>query len=367
MTPCTRPLEDLRRGDEPAFGGKSAALGELLAAGIPVPAGFGISAAAFSAFMADSELSGFAQQALGRADVADVDSVGEASRSIVEAIRSAELPAAVRSEVQERYRALGGPGAAVPGTTAPVAVRSSAVGEDSGQATFAGQQDTYLWVRDVEAVCEAVRDCWASLYSVPAISYRARLGEAGPPAMGVTVQAMVDAEVSGVMFTCNPVSGDPSMVAINASWGLGLAVVGGEVTPDDFLVSKVTGEVVREHVHDKTIQYVPRPDGRGAHAVAVEPARREARCLDREALETLVSIARRVERHFGSHQDIEWAIARGMQPPENLFVLQSRPVTATGKTASKPKDPPASALSLVMKQFGVGTATGSGARTQGHG
>jgi pyruvate, water dikinase len=358
MTVCTRPLEDLRRGDEPAFGGKSSALGELLAAGIPVPAGFGISAAAFSAFMADSELAGFARRALGRADLADVDSVGEASRSIVEAVRSADLPAAVRSEVQDRYGALG-----AADTTAPVAVRSSAVGEDSGQATFAGQQDTYLWVRDAEAVCEAVRDCWASLYSVPAISYRARLADGGAPAMGVTVQAMVDAEVSGVMFTCNPVSGDPSMVAINASWGLGLAVVGGEVTPDDFLVSKVTGEVVREHVHDKAIQYVPRPDGRGAHAVDVEPERREARCLDPATVAALIAIARRVERHFGSHQDIEWAIARGAEPPEGVFIVQSRPVTAVGRKAPKADGPPPSALSLVMSQFG---ATGSGVKTQGH-
>jgi pyruvate,water dikinase len=126
----------------------------------------------------------------------------------------------------------------------------------------------------------------------------------------------------------------------------------------------VTGEVVREHVHDKAIQYVPRPDGRGAHAVEVEPERREVRCLDAPALAALVAIGRRVERHFGSHQDIEWAIARGAQPPENVFIVQSRPVTATGKTAPKPKGPPPSALSLVMSQFG---ATGSGAKTQGDG
>jgi pyruvate,water dikinase len=358
MTACTRPLRDLRRPDEPAFGGKSSALGELLAAGIPVPPGFGISAAAFSLFMVESGLSAFAQRALERADLAHVESVGEASRSIVEAVRSAALPDAVRSEVEERYGALAasaGDANAPPAgdANAPVAVRSSAVGEDGREATFAGQQDTYLWVSGTDYVCEAVRDCWASLYSVPAISYRARLGDGAEPAMGVTVQTMVDAEVSGVMFTCNPVSGDPSMVAVNASWGLGLAVVGGEVTPDDYLVSKVTGEVVREHVHDKAMQYVPRPDGRGAHAVEVEPERREARCLDAAALSALVAIGRRVERHFGSHQDVEWAIARGAQPPDGVFIVQSRPVTATGKRSQKPTGPPPSALSLVMTQFGA--------------
>src|ERR1700759_2147359 len=123
-----------------------------------------------------------------------------------------------------------------------------------------------------------------------------RGGQSAPdPAMGVTVQLMVDAEVSGVMFTCNPLSGDPSMVAVNASWGLGLAVVGGEVTPDDFLVSKVTGEIVRERVHPKEVQYVPDAGGSGAVRVAVPEDRRDARCLDQRALERLVDVARRVE------------------------------------------------------------------------
>ena len=129
-------------------------------------------------------------------------------------------------------------------------------------------------MRGADHVCDAVRDCWVSLYSPPAIAYRARLSDGEEPAMGVAVQQMVDAEVSGVLFTCNPVSGDPSMVAVNASWGLGLAVVGGEVTPDDFLVSKVTREVVREHIHSKDVQYVPDAGGRGAVRVDVPEARR---------------------------------------------------------------------------------------------
>jgi pyruvate,water dikinase len=249
----------------------------------------------------------------------------------------------VRDEIAEHYAQLGQ-------GEPPVAVRSSAVGEDSQDATFAGQQETYLWVRGAEPVCDAVRDCWVSLFSPPAISYRLRLGDrAQTPAMGVTVQSMVDAEVSGVMFTCNPVSGDPSMVAVNASWGLGLAVVGGEVTPDDFLVSKVTREVVREHVHAKDVQYVPDPDGNGAVRVAVPEEKRERRCLDQSALERLVEVARNVERHFGSHQDIEWALARDAD--HGLFVVQTRPVTAVAKKAEKPKAE--SALSLIMSTFGA--------------
>jgi pyruvate,water dikinase len=338
-----RPLDQLRRTDEPNFGGKSSNLGELLAAEIPVPPGFALSTAAFQAFVHDAGLQERITGALAGVSAGDVDAIGHASHVISEVMRFAPVPTAVRDEIAEHYAQLGQ-------GEPPVAVRSSAVGEDSQDATFAGQQETYLWVRGAEPVCDAVRDCWVSLFSPPAISYRLRLGDrAQTPAMGVTVQSMVDAEVSGVMFTCNPVSGDPSMVAINASWGLGLAVVGGEVTPDDFLVSKVTREVVREHVHAKDVQYVPDPDGNGAVRVAVPEEKRERRCLDQSALERLVEVARNVERHFGSHQDIEWALARDAD--HGLFVVQTRPVTAVAKKAEKPKAE--SALSLIMSTFGA--------------
>ena len=170
--------------------------------------------------------------------------------------------------------------------------------------------------------------------------------------MGVAVQLMVDAAVSGVMFTCNPVSGDPSMVAINASWGLGSAVVEGEVTPDDYLLSKVTGEIVRERISAKRVQCVPRDDGHGTELVNVPPKRRELPCLDRPALAELAALAGRVQRHFGSHQDIEWAIARSGELPASLAVVQSRPVTGV---AAPQRSPVAqqSALSMVMNTFGV--------------
>jgi pyruvate, water dikinase len=353
-----RPLQRLSRADEPHFGGKSANLGELLAAEIPVPPGFAIATAAYEAFVHDAGLHDRIESALSGVTPGDVDAIGRASHSISEAMRFAPVPEAVRVEIEQHYAQIG---QAAGEDSPPVAVRSSAVGEDSQDATFAGQQETYLWVRGAEHVCDAVRDCWVSLYSPPAISYRLRLAERDltdappppgpPPAMGVAVQLMVDAEVSGVMFTCNPVSGDPSMVAINASWGLGLAVVGGEVTPDDFLVSKVTREVVREHVHAKQVQYVPDAGGSGAVRVNVPDERRDARCLDQPALERLVEVARRVERYFGSHQDIEWAIAR--EDPEALFVVQARPVTAIPKKREQVKAE--SALSLIMSTFGART------------
>jgi pyruvate,water dikinase len=183
------------------------------------------------------------------------------------------------------------------------------------------------------------------------MTYRARFGGGNDePAMGVAVQLMVDAEISGVMFTCNPVTGDRSMVAINASWGLGLAVVGGEVTPDDYLVSKVTREVVRTHVHTKDVEYVPDAGGRGAVRVPVPDERQSVACLEPPALVALVDVARRVEDYFGSQQDIEWAIARGGELPASLYVLQSRPVTAVPRREAMR----GSAISLVMGAFGAG-------------
>jgi pyruvate,water dikinase len=335
----TRPLAELRQADAAEFGGKSSSLGELIAGEIPVPPGFALSTSAFALFVADAGLGSRIESALASLDPGDVSRVAALSRALGEEMRSAAVPEAVRSEIAARYGELG--------ADAAVAVRSSALGEDSAEATFAGQQETYLWVRGAEGICDAVRDCWISLFSPEALTYRARLGDGEPPAMGVTVQLMVDAAVSGVMFTCNPVSGDPSMVAINASWGLGLAVVGGEVTPDDYLVSKVTREVVKRTVSPKEVEYVPGPDGRGAVRREIADERRDAPCLDESQLATLVDVGRRVEKHFGSRQDIEWALDHGGE----LFVVQSRPVTATAKRAEPVK--PASAIDMVMSKFGA--------------
>jgi pyruvate,water dikinase len=340
----TRPLAELRGADTPRFGGKSASLGELLAAEIPVPPGFALGTSAFAAFLREGGLEARIAEAIEGITAGDVGSVRAAADTIRAAVCATSVPDDVRTEVAAGYAALGEP---------PVAVRSSAVGEDSSDATFAGQQETSLWIRGADAVCDAVRGCWASAYGAPALTYRARMAGAATPEIGVTVQRMVDAVVSGVMFTRNPVSGDPSVIAVDASWGLGLAVVGGEVTPDEFLVSRVTREVVRQTIGDKRVEYRPTADGRGTESVAVAEDRRGAPCLDAEQLGALVDVARLVQRHFGGHQDVEWAVA----PDGTLFVLQSRPVTATGARKARTAEP-ASALSMVMNRFG---AKGAGA------
>ena len=206
----------------------------------------------------DAGLGGLIAASEARAAGGDVEAVAAASKAIDEAMRFAPLPDEVRAEIVAGYAELGA-------DEPPVAVRSSAIGEDSAEATFAGQQESFLWVRASSAGLRRS----ARLLGQPVHAAGDELpGDAprrgrGEPAMGVTVQLMVDAEVSGVLFTCNPVSGDPSMVAVNASWGLGLAVVGGEVTPDDYLVSKVTGEVVRREIGSKHVEYVPDAEGQG--------------------------------------------------------------------------------------------------------
>jgi pyruvate,water dikinase len=343
---ATAPLAELRSGDEPHYGGKSAALGELLAAGIAVPPGFAVSTDAFRAFIEGAGIGAWIATTLAELDASDVEAVRIAATAIGDELRATEVPEALAAEIEQRYGDLA---MAVGDLEPAVAVRSSACGEDSAEATFAGQQETLLWVRRPDGVCDAMRRCWASLYSAEAISYRARLGDAGiEPAMGVAVQLMVDAAVAGVLFTCNPVSGDPSVVAVDASWGLGLGVVGGEVTPDQFLVSKITREVVRRTLGDKQTEYLPDPAGSGTVVVAVEPERAQAACLDDEALGAMVDVGRAVERHFGGRQDVEWAIDRHGR----FYVLQARPVTASAATES-PKG--ASAMSLIMNTFGVST------------
>ncbi len=344
----TRALAALRAADEERFGGKSTSLGELMAAEIPVPPGFAIATSAFHAFLEAGGLEARIAEAMAAVKPDDVTTVQAAADAIRAAVCATEVPADVRAQIAAAYADLGEPA---------VAVRSSAVGEDSGEATFAGQQETYLWVRGADGVCDAVRDCWASTFSAPAMSYRAKMAADRRPEMGVTVQLMVDAAVSGVMFTCNPVSGDPSVVAIDASWGLGLGVVGGEVTPDQYLVSKVTGEVVRRSVSAKHVEYRADPSGHGTVCVPVDEARQSEACLDDAQLAALVDVARRVQKYFGAHQDVEWALA---SDDAALFVVQSRPVTATGaKKDDAAAEKPASALSLVMSKFGA-TGGGSG-------
>jgi pyruvate,water dikinase len=293
------PFEELGIGDVPRVGGKCASLGELTGAGFPVPPGFAVSTNAF-------------EEVVGGLDRDDVEALREQVRGI-------EMPEAVTTAIRDAYAALA---ERVGVEDPPVAVRSSAVAEDSAEGSFAGLQDTYLWLSGADEVIDGVRRCWASYFNPEALSYREKTGAAAE-GMAVAVQYMVDALAAGVMFTLNPVSGDPSSIAIDAAWGLGEGVVSGEVTPDSYVWSKPTRELVKSQVGDKAKECVRDPERGGTRLVDVDEERRGKLCLEEDQVRALAELADRALSHYGGHQDLEWAIDRDGE----LYLLQSRPET----------------------------------------
>jgi pyruvate, water dikinase len=344
-------FRDVGLGDVPTVGGKGASLGELLRAGIRVPTGFAVTTAAFRQAVEHLRVAGATMPVrVAGLDPADAPALAAACAELQEVVASAPLPGAVAEAVTSAYAALcdecGEDGL-------PVAVRSSATSEDSAEASFAGLQDTYLWVRGADAVLEHVRRCWASLYSVESVTYRLRRGIPETDlGMAVVVQRMVDARSSGVLFTRSPLTGDRSVVAIDASWGLGSAVVSGDVTPDSFVVSKVTGEV-RRTVATKTRWHRPDPSGAGVVETDVPGDLQDRPSLSDEEIAELVAIARRVEAHYGRPQDIEWAVAESAPAGENVFLLQSRPETVwAAKDAARKAAPAARPFDHVFNLLG---------------
>jgi pyruvate,water dikinase len=320
-------------------GGKGASLGELLRVGIRVPNGFVVTVAAFREAVQHLMVQGDSITArVAALDPGDPGSVAAVTARLRAVVESALLPSSVIEAVTAHYARLctelGRP-------NLPVAVRSSATSEDSAEASFAGLQDTYLWVRGGDSVVEHVRRCWASLYSVESVTYRLRRGIPETDlAMAVVVQQMVDARSSGVLFTRSPLTGDRSVIAVDASWGLGSAVVSGEVTPDSFVVNKVTGEIVRRAVSTKTRWHQPDPGGHGVVESDVPAELQDIPALDDDELAELITVARTVEAHYGSPQDIEWAVSRTAPPGKNMFLLQSRPETVWAeKDATRDKGP----------------------------
>jgi pyruvate,water dikinase len=337
-------FQDIGLDDRPQVGGKGGSLGELHRAGIPVPAGFVVRTESFERFIEALERSSPLRARVEQLPE-DLPSIEAASRELRARIEAAPLPEDLQQEIREAYARLGG------ANSAPaVAVRSSATTEDSADASFAGLQDTYLWVSRAEPLLDKIRSCWGSLYSPESLSYRRRLKipESGV-AMAVVVQTMVDARTAGVMFTRSPLTGDKSVITIEAAWGLGSALVSGEVTPDRWVVGKITGEISVRDISDKHLCHA-RSSAGGVEERAVEEPRRRAACLTDEELQSLRAVGRQIERHYGRPQDIEWAIDRHTQ---NILLLQSRPETVwsnkdSAAAAPRVDDP----LLHVMKIFG---------------
>lgn len=348
ITPSISWFSDVRLADRPTVGGKGASLGELTSAGIRVPPGFVVTTSAFETFLDELDRKHAIRASVAALDPSDLPAVSARTEKIRRSIVEAPMPSDVKSAIVSAYATLAGEESVV-----PVAVRSSATSEDSEEASFAGLQDTYLWVKGAEDVVTHVRRCWASLYSVESVTYRLRLKlPEEQVAMGVVVQRMVDALCAGVMFTRSPTTGDRSVVTIEGCWGLGSSLVSGEVTPDKYVVSKVTGEIVKRTVSDKTIQHLPDFAAGGVVTVDVPEDERRAPCLSDEDLGELLDIAKRVERHYKSPQDIEWAISRTALDGAKVILLQSRPETVWSAKDKKPvATPKASALDHVFGMF----------------
>jgi pyruvate,water dikinase len=336
---------DIGLKDRPQVGGKGGSLGELLRAGIAVPPGFVVKTGAFERFVDALERESPLRARIESLSAADLTAVTACCQEIRARVEEAALPADLLSEISAAHTELcGGDG------QSPVAVRSSATTEDAVDASFAGLQDTYLWVTSLNQAVQRVRSCWASMYSVESVTYRRNRGmpEAGV-AMAVVVQKMVDARTAGVMFTRSPTTGDRSVITIEGSWGLGSSVVGGEVTPDRWVVGKITGEISTREISEKLIQHVPAAAG-GTDTTPVAEELRRIACMSDAELQTLRTLGRKVERHYGRAQDIEWAVARDAG---EILLLQSRPETVWSAKDPVPVARPAADPMLhVMSIFG---------------
>lgn len=304
----------------PLVGGKGQALAELVRLEIDVPPVFCVTTSAYRAFIQQPIVADALAAALGHLDERDdMQTIGSVAETLRAQFLAAPIPAAVASEIEAAYADWSDTGA----DKTAVAVRSSATAEDLPGASFAGQHDSFLFVRGGGAVLEAVRKCWASLWSARAVSYRAKRGiRHHAVAMAVVVQRMVRADVSGVLFTANPLTGDSAQLVIEAVWGLGEGLVSGQVAADEWILAKATGAVVREHTTDKADMVVE--DAGRVVRLPVPEAKRRQPTLSRSQLQELRGVALRVEAHFGQPQDIEWAYEAGQ-----LAVLQARPITST--------------------------------------
>jgi len=303
-------------------GGKGASLARLLNAGLPVPDGFNVTTAAYVDFVSFNDLQFAITAALDKADLTQPGDLESASAEIRDLFAQAIIPPELATNIVEAY-------AALPGTNPAVAVRSSATAEDLPDASFAGQQDTYLNVSGASEVLAAVQKCWASLWTARAIGYRARLGiSPDQVALAVVVQLLIPAEAAGILFTANPLNGARDQAMISAAWGLGEAIVGGIVTPDTLVVEKSTGHVVDRQTADKQVMTV-RVNGGTQEQNVPENLRTIPVISDALAAE-LAHLGVQIEELYATPMDIEWALADG-----RISIVQARPITTLPETVAE--------------------------------
>ena len=317
-------FEDLNKSDIGIAGGKGANLGELTQAGIPVPPGFVVTAETYQKFMEDSGINDKVLDILDQIDINDTKALQAAAEEIKSIIIETPIPDDMVMFIKEAYNQLC---QRVGEDDTDVAIRSSATAEDLPEASFAGQQDTFLHVSGDEEVIEYIRKCWASLFEARAIFYREENDfEHSKVLIAVVVQKMAIADKAGVMFTVNPSTGE-EIALIEGSWGLGEAVVSGDVTPDNYQVDKANNEIINVTISDKKVMYTNDESGTSVKVNVPENLRMERVLSDDELIE-LTEMGKRVQAHYGEPMDTEWAFER-----EHLFLLQARPITTLGDEA----------------------------------
>ncbi|NVO66532.1 phosphoenolpyruvate synthase [Methanofollis tationis] len=310
-------LEAISKDDIPLVGGKGASLGEMASVGLPVPKAFVVTAQAFRKFLVQTGLEDSLFDLLTDVDVENSEELEDVSRNVKNLVLDAKMPDDIREEIIQAYGKMG-PDNMV------VAVRSSATAEDLPDASFAGQQETYLNIRGDAAVVEAVQMCWASLYGARAIYYRAKQGfDDRTVNIAVVVQQLIRSEKSGVMFSSHPVTGEP-LTIIEGSWGLGEAVVSGSVSPDKYVYDRRLKKVFDRMISKKEYMIVPVGD-HGTELVEIPKDRQDEPILSDAEVEGLAAFAEISEEHYNVPQDIEWAIVGS-----TIYILQSRPITTIG-------------------------------------
>ncbi|HMB22141.1 MAG TPA: PEP/pyruvate-binding domain-containing protein, partial [Anaerolineales bacterium] len=311
-------------------GGKGLSLAKMINAGLPVPDGFHVTTEAYRQFVATNALQEKILSAIRDVDPSQPATLDAVSALIGGFFAEARIPSEIADAILKAYQALrpqtmdhrSSTVVHGPSSSVSVAVRSSATAEDLPEASFAGQQETYLNIRGEEVLLDAVKKCWASLWTPRAIAYRIKNNiDQGTVALAVVVQEMVNAEAAGILFTANPINGSRSEMVINAAWGLGEAIVGGLVSPDTIVADKATGKIKNVEVADKTVITVRTESG--TREQALEDKRRKAQVLKGPQVIELVSIARRIEEFYGKPQDIEWC-----QANNRFYIVQARPITA---------------------------------------
>ncbi len=341
------PFENCDNSMVGIVGGKCASLGELMKARIPVPPGFAITTAAYEQFLDDNDLKNRIANRLVYLNDDDISKLEEASKDIRSWIEAGTISETLEDIIASHYRLLARR-SRIPAL--PVAVRSSATAEDLPGASFAGQQDTFLWIRGVDQLLDRTKRCWSSLFTARAIAYRIKMGfEHSIVLISVAIQKMVRSFTAGVMFTLNPATGDRATVVIDSNFGYGESVVSGEVTPDQFHVNKITMDVVKKTVSEKKIYYTTDPESDEVLKLDLHPERQTQQSLLDEEIIQLAKVGKIIEQHYGRPMDIEWATEKGLPYKGEIFILQSRPETVWSQKEAKPLvEPKSSAIEQII-------------------